>query len=63
VTKLRLLTGILYDLVCAIAPIAVVAGAQTSPSNEWTWMGASSTDTGEFAGSTGAYGIPGIPAP
>ncbi len=42
---------------------ALPAVAQTSGANQWTWMGGSSTVSGEFGVWPGVYGTEGTPAP
>ncbi len=57
----RLLSGCLRVSMLALAGMALSAGAQTAGTDEWTWMGGSSTLASSF-GSPGVYGTLGTPA-
>jgi len=53
----------LLAVVFCITISALPAMAQTSGANQWTWMGGSSTVSGEFGVWPGVYGTEGTPAP
>jgi N-acetylneuraminic acid mutarotase len=52
----------LVTVAAGIAVIALPAAAQSSGVEQWTWMGGSSTVSGEFGISPGVYGTKGTPA-
>lgn len=59
--RLQLLSLLAVAFCTAIC--ARPAVAQTSGANQWTWMGGSSTVSGEFGVWPGVYGTKGAPAP
>jgi len=58
--RLRLRSLLAVAFCTAISVLS--AGAQTSGANQWTWMGGSSTVSGEFGVWPGVYGTKGVPA-
>jgi N-acetylneuraminic acid mutarotase len=61
VRKRHLLTGSLLGCLLALAGISLPAGAQTTPSNEWTWMGGNNAG-GPLDYQPGVYGTLETPA-
>ncbi|HTW78368.1 MAG TPA: kelch repeat-containing protein [Terracidiphilus sp.] len=61
--QVRLPLRALLAFALSTAISALPAPAQTSATNQWTWMGGSSTVSGEFGVWPGVYGTKGTPAP
>jgi N-acetylneuraminic acid mutarotase len=66
ISKRRVLSASLFGLLLGFAFLSLPAAAQTTASNEWTWIGGSSTVTTcedvVECGQPGVYGILGTPA-
>jgi N-acetylneuraminic acid mutarotase len=60
--KRGLLSISIFSCLIWFTLITLSAGAQTTASNEWTWMGGSSTEPVQGSGDAGVYGTLGKPA-